>query len=1004
MNQNAPLGCGAGGEEFMIIHFNTPGADSGKAVAAYDKSDRTSQTAGSGQSEKVNTGYALDISGKVRDNDRYSVHGRTMEEVMQNAQAQDVTVQENYMTVMSNSMSTEDFAQLQKEGYSARDMKPEEFVSIVDKIKAVVAQSGKTVAGYNDDLDLETLEQITGSQVMAQALQQACQQNDIPLTEENARDIVEAWDKAQGLDGLSESVTRYLIDNGEIPTVDNLYLAKYSAAAAIMPNPYGDARDTMGAELEQLRQQMEEVIRGAGYEVNGDTLQDSWWMIQEELPLTTETFASLEQLKEMKLPLSREEFVKDAAAAIAEGGNAGDAIPGESENVYQQAVRIQKEFNARTAIDDLEARAQLEEVRLLMSVEANVKLLKSGFSIETAPMEELIQKLRDTAAQLQEEYFGTSQSVTPQDASQGMASAAGQKAQLYDQTMALLGGMEDVPAAVAGHFRLQDENFTLENVEKEGNTLRSQYDQARESYETLMTAPRADMGDSIRKAFRNVDDILQDLQLPLNEYNRKAVRILGYNSMEITPENISNVKAVEQSLQSVIRQMTPAATLQMIRAGQNPLTMNVAELDNYLSGQQTFEKEQEKYSKFLYQMEQNHEITPEEKESYLGIYRLLRQIEKDDGAAVGALVESGMELSFRNLLTEIRTEKKGRVEAKIDDNFGGLEQVIQKGVRIDTQIQTAFYQSLTRQVLDTVTPQGMAQAFDGESDFQDATLEQLAQAVDAMEAEDDQYRRTQLEELREMAADTPENKAAMEFLKEMGQPVTAANIEAAVQLMKGSDKSFQRLAKFTEQTDIDFEAFLIEQSENYVNHMEDAQAAAQAAEQYSEEVQQLLEQAADAPGLKQLDIRQLSLLHKQFTLTAGLSRQEYFEVPMKLENRFTRVRVQFRHEEDGQQGSLDIRFSSEQYSEVHARFRMDGEQVEGYLVTDSRESLGALQKLADGFVQALQEQGKKTGQITVTQGDPDRMGTGAASGNTEHTGVSDKALYHLAKTFLGQLQ
>ena len=275
---------------------------------------------------------------------------------------------------------------------------------------------------------------------------------------------MDAWDKVRGLDGLPESATRYLIDNGEIPTVDNLYLAKYSAAAATMPNPYGDARDTMGAELGQLRQQMEEVIRGAGYEVNADTLQDARWMIQEELPLTKETFASLEQLKEMQLPLTQEEFVKDAAAAIAEGGNAGDAIPGESENVYRQAVRIQKEFSARTAIDDLEARAQLEEVRLLMSVEANVKLLKSGFSIETAPMEELIQKLRDTAARLQEEYFGTPKDGNVQDAGQGTESVARQRAQLYDQTMALLGGMEDMPAAVAGHFRVQDGTFTLENV------------------------------------------------------------------------------------------------------------------------------------------------------------------------------------------------------------------------------------------------------------------------------------------------------------------------------------------------------------------------------------------------------------------------------------------------------------------------------------------------------------------------------------------------------------
>ena len=604
-------------------------------------------------------------------------------------------------------------------------------------------------------------------------------------------------------------------------------------------------------------------------------------------------------------------------------------------------MRIQKEFDARTAIDDLEARAQLEEVRLLMSVEANVKLLKSGFAIETAPMEELIQKLRDTVVQLQEEYFGSPRDKTVQDAGQGTKSVAGQRAQLYDQTMALLDGMGDAPAAVAGHFHLQDADFTLENVGKESDTLRNQYKQARESYETLMTAPRTDMGDSIRKAFRNVDDILEDLQLPLNECNRKAVRILGYNSMDITPENIHNVKAVEQSLQGVMRQMTPAATLQMIRDGQNPLTMNVAQLDEYLAGQQSFDQKQEKYSKFLYQMEQNHEITPEEKESYLGIYRLLRQIEKNDGAAVGALVESGMELSFRNLLTEIRTGKKGSVEAKIDDNFGGLDQVLQKGTRIDTQIQTAFYQSLTRQILDDVTPTVMAQSLSGKPDPQDATLEQLAETVRAVQEEqqDTQYRRIQLEQLREMTADTPENKAAMDFLEEMEEPVTAANIQAAVQMMNSSDKSMQRLANFAEQTDIDFEIFLTQQSQNYVNHMEDAETASRAAEEFSTEVRKILEQAADEPNLGQLDIRQLSLLHKQFTLTAGLSRQEYFEVPMKLENRYTNVRVQIRHENSGEQGSLDIRFSSQQYSQVHARFRMDGEVVDGYLLTDSGESV-----------------------------------------------------------------
>ena len=42
----------------------------------------------------------------------------------------------------------------------------------------------------------------------------------------------------------------------------------------------------------------------------------------------------------------------------------------------------------------------------------------------------------------------------------------------------------------------------------------------------LMTAPRTDLGDSIQKAFRNVDDILNDLDMELTDDNRRAVRFL----------------------------------------------------------------------------------------------------------------------------------------------------------------------------------------------------------------------------------------------------------------------------------------------------------------------------------------------------------------------------------------------------------------------------------------------------------------------------------------------
>lgn len=62
--------------------------------------------------------------------------------------------------------------------------------------------------------------------------------------------------------------------------------------------------------------------------------------------------------------------------------------------------------------------------------------------------------------------------------------------------------------------------------------MQKAYEEAGERYETLMTAPRSDLGDSIRKAFSNVDDILTDMSLDKTRENQRAVRILGIQQYE----------------------------------------------------------------------------------------------------------------------------------------------------------------------------------------------------------------------------------------------------------------------------------------------------------------------------------------------------------------------------------------------------------------------------------------------------------------------------------------
>ena len=161
--------------------------------------------------------------------------------------------------------------------------------------------------------------------------------------------------------------------------------------------------------------------------------------------------------------------------------------------------------------------------------------------------------------------------------------------------------------------------------------------------------------------------------------------------MEITPEEIARVKAADEKMQNLFQNMKPAVVLEMIREGISPLQMDLAALNQKAEelASRLDPGEEEKYSKYLWKLEQKQEITPEEKESYIGIYRLLRQIEKTDGAVIGAVVNQGGDLSLKNLLTAVRSRKKS-MDVKVDTEFGGAQAAKREDLTIDQQIEAAY--------------------------------------------------------------------------------------------------------------------------------------------------------------------------------------------------------------------------------------------------------------------------------------------------------------------------
>ena len=885
--------------------------------------------------------------------------GKSLIELQQDAGNTNVALQQDYMTLLSHTMSQEDYAKACEDGFDPRELDQDTAVTIVDRIKAELVRSGQNIAGYTDDIDLDTLAAAVGSDTLAQSIEEQFRAADIPLTPENVDELKTAWELASSLQQPQEGEAGYLVDNGLEPEIWNLYVAENSGAKV--------QQNTVPQELQD---QMDKVITDAGLPVNDENRQKAQWLVGAGLPLTTDTLQQLAELDTIDYPVSEDAFAQAAASALAEGKSPVHANLARQENIYEKATEMVQDWFSDAKWDvtaeNLAARKQLEEIRLRMTAEVNVKLLQSDFSIDTAPMEQLIEALRRAEAEVADKYF-------PNDTD------AVAKYETYTQTVQVTNELPGLPVSVLGPYSLEQKvsQETVAEFHSEGKALQTAYTEANERYETLMTAPRRDLGDSIRKAFSNVDDILTDMSLDKTPENQRAVRILAYNRMEITAENIERVKEADKQVTAVVEKLTPKNVLQMIRDGVNPLEKTFGELESYFAeNPQSYEEEAENYSRFLYQLEQQKDITENERKAYIGIYRMVHQIEREDGAAVGAVVNTGAELQFSTLLAAARSRRTSHMDWKVSDDTGltqevrlsenniseqisvGMAKEILTDVSEDTESRDAYYQECLQQMREAVeTEPGAAQMLErGEVNTSTSNL-LAAQAL--------------LEDPAELFSDL--QRYHKKYNKEKEIPVAATGEEPA-----GAEAS-----ELWEQLD-------------QQNFADDYRTMLRDALQETETIS--LEQAES-----HLDVKQLQLLHKQIRLAENLqNRQEYF-LPMYLGDRLAGVHLTMQ-QGSGETSAVDIRVDAGD-EQLEAHLQVNGEHIEGYLVGNTSEEVTKLEKTSDIFLEWIQTDTSADWKAEklpiVSSRDMTRMAAGETkNADTIESRIDTEQLYRLAKGFL----
>ena len=183
--------------------------------------------------------------------------------------------------------------------------------------------------------------------------------------------------------------------------------------------------------------------------------------------------------------------------------------------------------------------------------------------------------------------------------------------------------------------------------------------------------------------------------------------------------------------------------------------MNLDELgDKVAEISEEIQQEDISFRKYLWKLDHSGQITSEERKSMIGIYRLLDKVEKSDGAVIGQLVKEGRELSFSSLLSAVRTRRVKGVDQKVDDEFGGLKEVISSGESISDQISAAFGSSIVTKLQKELSPAVLKERSDT---YMEESLEViLDECMNSTEAADETaaYYEELAQEIRGMAAES----------------------------------------------------------------------------------------------------------------------------------------------------------------------------------------------------------------------------------------------------------
>lgn len=880
-------------------------------------------------------------------------------------------------------------------------------------------------------------------------IENALREADLPVTKANMARIASAVQMTTILPELSQDAEAYILENQMAPTIENLYHGQYSASGAL------DISVVDEEVWQQLQGQITGLLQENGISVDDTVLADAKWLFANEIAVTPENINAMQVMRDISENMTPEKVLDQIIYAMQTGASpeqaslddrqiviAIDALQtleeitpedventvrnsGQSEVTLQQlkqsvdvrnsgqserkdqdnvteASEAQQNGGSQTDIRPIFSemitvtQRQLEELRLRMTLPAAVRMAQKGIDIQVTSLKALVEELRQ---QEQEDY----QEILPDiklDESQ------------WDRVQDSIAQAEDIrkaPASILGIGARQHELLTMNVLHRAAVSAAAQTRQYQTDYEAVGTQVRTDLGDSIQKAFQNVPELLDSLGMEDTQANQRAVRILGYNSLEITEQNVTKVKELDAQVNSVLDHMKPTLVMKLVQQGENPLDLPLDELDQRLArlaDEQDISSE-EKYSRYLWRLEQEQGLTKQERDGYIGLFRLMHQVEASDGAAIGSVMEAGWEMNLRSLLKAVRTEKRKGVDARIDDDFGGLSDLRYTSKNITQQIDNAFsgkefsgesssdstrqyYERLSRQIMNEMEPAALREISDGDMEqLLDHSLERLQEQLKQAEGSQETQQRLYEQLASQLRETVEQSQESIRYLEQMGLPDTINNIQAAQQLICQNYDVYHEIHERRRDVSGEEQDELRQSMEEIPDSLDQEDMLLQSYDRLGQSMEKILEHSYEKEMITSDELRGLKQLRTGMIFQSSRAGRYSYDVPVVTGDQVTTMNVTLiQGEEDT--GRVQIYMDN-----ISAEFRVQQGEIKGLVLCDDREGYDTLSGDGEKLTQALQQDGYNVKNISYSMNHRSRVEAMTAKAGEK---VPSSSLYRIAKT------